>query len=222
MRNMKTVTTIVIHCTDTRASWRSEQTTAQRVAEVRRWHVEENGWKAIGYAWLVDRDGTEMIGRDIDGDGDPWEEIGAGVKGHNRNAIHLCMFGGASSSANDKFSDHFTAAQGFILRGKISQLKKQFPSIKYVIGHNDLANKACPGFQVKPWYNKTEPRGIGKSKTIGGAVVGGIATVGGGVTAVGGLEGNAQMMVIGFAGLALLSLMFIGRERIKSWAAGQR
>ena len=222
MRDMSTVDTIMVHCSATRPDWMQSEGLAAQVTEITRWHVEDRGWRGCGYAWLLGRKGDEHIGRDLDGDGDPWEEIGAGAKAHNSKVIHLCLIGGHGASSNDKFADHFTPQMDAALRFKISELREMFPSIKYVKGHNEVANKGCPGFQVGPWYKQVPARGLGGSKTLGGTIVGGAATVGTGVTAVGALDGVAQYMVIGFVGLAVLAFMFIARERIKAWAKGVR
>jgi len=58
---MRPLNEIIIHATATRADWRVGQATSDKVAEVRRWHVDERGWRDIGYHYLIDRDGTVVF-----------------------------------------------------------------------------------------------------------------------------------------------------------------
>jgi len=65
---MRPINEIIIHCTDTPSSWGANLTPQQQVAEIKRWHVEGNGWKDIGYHYVITRDGT-VDGRDVSVDG---------------------------------------------------------------------------------------------------------------------------------------------------------
>ena len=134
---------IVVHCAATRPDWMADTTFAARVAEIRRWHVRDRGWRDIGYHWLIDRDGAWLPGR-------AETVIGAGVEGHNRGVIHICLLGGAGSAATDRFARHFTADQDISLRDLIDRISDR-TSITRVNGHNDHAAKACPGFIVRNW-----------------------------------------------------------------------
>ena len=58
---MRPLNEIIIHATATPANWRDGQKTSTKVAEVRRWHVEDRGWSDIGYHYLIDRDGTVAL-----------------------------------------------------------------------------------------------------------------------------------------------------------------
>jgi len=137
------VTEICIHCSATRGEWMATSELPAQVAEIRRWHVQGNGWSDIGYHWLVGRRGDTMAGR-------PEDRIGAGVEGHNRGVIHICLIGGHGSSKTDDFSDHFTAAQDTALRRLIEDISKR-ADITRISGHNEYAAKACPGFSVPAW-----------------------------------------------------------------------
>jgi len=143
---------IIVHCSATRPEWFAGKTVEQKRDEIRNWHVRDRGWKDIGYALIIDRDGKTAKGRDLDKDGDVWEEIGAHTEGHNTRSIGLCLIGGFGSNANDKFEKNFTKAQDDILRMTLASLTKQFPTIKKISGHNEYAAKACPGFNVKEWF----------------------------------------------------------------------
>jgi hypothetical protein len=42
---------IIVHCSAT------PEGRDVKAEEVRRWHVEENGWSDIGYHWIIELDG---------------------------------------------------------------------------------------------------------------------------------------------------------------------
>lgn len=128
-------TTIIIHCLDTRG----DQDVG--VDEVRRWHVEENGWSDIGYAYLIRRSALIEHGRDLDGDGDVDDEVGAHAYGFNRESIGIALAGGMPNF-------NFTWAQLLQLRHLVQDIMKRNPSIEKVIGHNDVSAKGCPMFDV--------------------------------------------------------------------------
>ena len=45
---MRDINEIIVHCTATRADWWEGKSTERKVNEVRKWHVEGNGWSDIG------------------------------------------------------------------------------------------------------------------------------------------------------------------------------
>jgi hypothetical protein len=144
---VRPITEIIIHCTATAHDWWADKPTSVKVAEIRRWHVQDRGWKDIGYHYLIDRDGTVANGR-------PLDQIGAHVKDHNTGTIGISLFGGHGSSSKDDFTDHFTIAQDKALRGLIASLHGRFGKV-LVTGHNQYAAKACPGFTVADWLKDT-------------------------------------------------------------------
>lgn len=146
---MRHINEIVVHCSATRPEWMAGETAWQKRQEIKRWHLGL-GWSDIGYHYLVDRDGVIADGR-------PIERAGAHVQGRNANTIGVCLIGGHGSSETDQFADHFTAAQDRALRGLLADLRRRFPAIVKVSGHNEYAAKACPGFRVADWLAKTAP-----------------------------------------------------------------
>lgn len=141
---MRPISEIILHCSATRPKWMEGKSTAEKVAEIRRWHVEDNGWRDIGYHFVIDRDGAIARGRQL-------EQIGAHTVGKNKGTIGICLIGGHGSSADDTFSENYTEDQDKAVRSLIEQLRKQYPAITKVTGHNDYAAKACPGFRVATW-----------------------------------------------------------------------
>lgn len=156
---MRQIDEIIVHCTATRPEWYAGRSAAAKVDEIRRWHVQERGWRDIGYALLIDRDGTVAKGRDLDQDGDVFDDIGAHTAGHNSRSIGVVLVGGHGSRADDKFLDNFTPEQDAALRKVIADIRAQFPSIKKVSGHNEYSTKACPGFHVSGWLSSLPAAG---------------------------------------------------------------
>ena len=212
---MRNISEVVVHCTATQPDWRSGDSSREKVDEVRRWHVEGNGWSDIGYHYLIDRDGTVIEGR-------PLERAGAHVRGRNANTIGVALFGGHGGSGNDIFGDHFTPEQDAGLRGLIDTLSKDLGKLK-VSGHNEYAAKACPCFKVSPWYkNKPARTSPAKSTTLQAVAATGVTGAGGVFTALGKLDPTSQIIVLVFSAVALIGLGWIARERLRKWAAGVR
>ncbi len=131
---------IVIHASDTRPDWMEGKRSSEKVAEIRRWHIQDRGWKDIGYHYIIDRDGTCVMGRRE-------TVIGAGVVGFNRGVIHICLIGGNGGNEKDRFFEHFTKEQDLALMKRLVAIKLA-TEIKTVTGHNQHAAKACPCFSV--------------------------------------------------------------------------
>lgn len=145
---MRPITEIIIHATATRPEWWAGRPTKDKVAEIRRWHVQDRGWKNIGYHYLIDRDGTVAEGR-------PLDQVGAHVQGHNAGTVGIALFGGHGSAETDDFAENFTPEQDRALRAQIQWLRQEYPTIRKVSGHNFYARKACPGFNVMKWFTST-------------------------------------------------------------------
>lgn len=210
---MRALTEIIFHCSATQNSWMATEGIDAQVTEITRWHVEDRGWSDIGYHYIVSRQGEIREGR-------PLARTGAHVKGRNTGTIGICLIGGATSTENDKPEDNFTDVQLKAARSLAARLMKEHPTIKKVSGHNQYAAKACPGFQVDPWWKKKEPRGMMQSSTLqatAGVAVSGATGV---VTAVSSLDSTAQYILVGSALVAAAGLAWIARERIKKWARG--
>ncbi len=137
---------VVVHCSATRPNWMAGSELADQFAEIRRWHIQDRGWRDIGYHWVIGRDGKVMAGR-------PETEIGAHVEGRNRGTIGICLIGGHGSTERDRFSQNFTPAQDLTLRQMLQAIGMR-TQIRRISGHNEYAAKACPGFQVAAWLKE--------------------------------------------------------------------
>lgn len=205
----KVVDTIFVHCAATRADWMADQPLSAKVAEIGNWH-RQRGWAKIGYHWVIDRDGHVAKGRDEN-------EVGAHVQNYNTGSIGVCLIGGHGSNENDPFEKNFTPEQDIALRGLIEDIKTRTP-IKAVRGHNEVAAKACPGFNVGRWLAmKPATKKLAESTTMQAGAVQLLTGAGAGATALGALDGKAQIIALVFIGVGLLATAWIMRERIRKW-----
>jgi hypothetical protein len=206
----KTVDTIFVHCAATRPNWMHNRTFADKVAEITSWHLDR-GWKTIGYHYVIDRDGKVAKGRSE-------SVVGSHVAGHNTGSIGICLIGGHGSNENDPFEKNYTPEQAGALRDLIEDIKTRTP-IKAVRGHNEVAAKACPGFNVKRWLDgKPAKKSLKESTTMQASAVQLLSGAGAGATAIASFDGTAQLLVIGLVGIGLLATAWIMRERIRKWA----
>ena len=129
---MRTVTLIIVHCSAVRPGQRSS------AQDIDRWHRAQ-GYKSIGYHFVIRRDGTIETGRRL-------EEVGAHCQGHNRHSIGICYEGGLDSDGRP--ADTRTPQQAKALRELVERMRAYFPKA-LVVGHHDLnPMKACPCFDV--------------------------------------------------------------------------
>lgn len=133
---MRKLSSIIVHCSDTKKNMNTT------VDDIRRWHVKERGWDDIGYHYVIHRDGSVMVGRDI-------EKAGAHARGHNGHSVGVCLVGGRSDKGTPLFN--YTDSQMYALSDLIEDLMSEHGELK-VMGHNDVSNKACPCFDVGVWW----------------------------------------------------------------------
>lgn len=138
---------LVIHCT---ATPEGREVSA---ADIRRWHTSPapagRGWKQVGYTDLFHLDGRveRLVANNEDANVDPWE-ITNGAAGYNSVSRHVVYAGGCNAGMKPK--DTRTAAQKEALRKYVLDFHARHPAVK-IVGHNQLAAKACPSFDVAAW-----------------------------------------------------------------------
>lgn len=133
---MRPINEIIIHCTAT------AEGKDYTVDQIRQWHVKGNGWKDIGYHYVIYRDGSIHPGRPID-------QIGAHTTNHNTGTIGVCYVGGCAADGKTP-KDTRTPQQKAALVELVRSLKTVF-GISKVSGHREYAAKACPSFDVQAW-----------------------------------------------------------------------
>ena len=157
MKNMRTITLIILHCSGTRASQ------GYSFEACRRDHIRR-GWEDIGYHYYITRDGKVHEGRQL-------TEVGAHCKDHNKHSIGVCYEGGMDSHGTA--CDTRTPAQLRSMRKLLEELHGRFPSA-IILGHRDLSPdldsdghisptewiKECPCFDALLDYEDLEPEGL--------------------------------------------------------------
>ena len=139
---------LVIHCT---ATPEGREVSAD---EIRRWHTAPKaaggrGWNQVGYTDMVHLDGKveRLVRNNEDMQVDAFE-ITNGAKGYNAIARHIVYVGGVD--ADGKAKDTRTEAQRNALAAYVRDFHARFPQVR-IIGHNEIAPKACPSFNVQAW-----------------------------------------------------------------------
>ena len=132
---MRTINEIIVHCSAT------PEGRDVTVEEIDKWH-KQNGWKGIGYHYVIYLDGSVHKGRSD-------EQVGAHCVKHNKNSIGVCYIGGCDKNMRAK--DTRTDAQKQSLIELLTQLKKLYPNAR-IYSHNEFAYKACPSFDATNEY----------------------------------------------------------------------
>ena len=130
---MRLVNKIIVHCSDT------PKGAYYDIEDIRKWHVQENGWQDVGYHYIILLDGSIQIGRNL-------ETIGAHCYGHNKSSVGVCYIGGKSQ-------DTRTKEQKESLKVLLKTLKKIYP-IATINGHRDFSDKNCPSFDATKEYKR--------------------------------------------------------------------
>ena len=139
---------LVLHCT---ATPEGREVTSYMI---RHWHTDPvrkggRGWKQVGYTDMIHLDGRieRLVPNNEDATVDPWE-ITNGAKGINSESRHVVYVGGVDLCGRPK--DTRTAAQLRVMERYVKDFHGRHPDVR-IIGHNEVAAKACPSFDVRRW-----------------------------------------------------------------------
>lgn len=140
---------LVLHCT---ATPEGRKVTS---ADIRAWHTNPvskggRGWKQVGYTDMIHLDGRveRLVENNEDMNVDPWE-VTNGATGYNSVSRHVVYVGGVARDGKTP-KDTRTPAQLKAMETYVKDFHRRFPSVR-IIGHNELAAKACPSFDVQKW-----------------------------------------------------------------------
>lgn len=135
---------IVVHCSD------SDIKSHDNIETIRAWHTERgftgpdgvsDTLDDIGYHYVITKSGKTYQGRKE-------TQTGAGVKGHNKDSIHICLTG-----KNEFSIQQFNYLEILLidLCGRHSLNKEN------IYSHNELdKDKTCPNFDVRKWLTSLE------------------------------------------------------------------
>ncbi len=144
----ETLDNLFIHCSATREGL---DLTGDDILKMHTAPKSEGGrgWKNPGYSVIFLLDGRIDVLKHYNTDDivDPWE-ITNGVRGFNSFSRHICYIGGVD--INGKSKDTRTDAQKKSMLHYVGNFLLFHPGV-YVKGHNEVANKDCPCFDVKQW-----------------------------------------------------------------------
>lgn len=122
----------------------------------------KQGWRCIGYHYVIRRDGRVELGR-------PENEPGAHVQGYNSRSLGICMVGGVKPDGRTA-ETNFTDEQYDALADLLDRLRVKYPEAE-IVGHRDLSPdlngdgkitknewlKECPTFDVRAWNAARNP-----------------------------------------------------------------
>lgn len=140
---------VFLHCTATREGQDID------AATIKKWHLAQ-GWKDIGYHFVIRLDGTIEIGR-------PENVVGSHVAGFNTGSIGVVYVGGLDPQGKGK--DTRTDAQKVAMTKLCKDLARAYPGARFM-GHRDASPdkdgdgviephewlKECPCFDVASWW----------------------------------------------------------------------
>lgn len=111
------------------------------------------GWKQVGYTDLVHLDGSveRLVANNEDAWVDDWE-ITNGAQGYNSVSRHVVYAGGVAADGKTP-KDTRTAQQRAALEQYVKAFHTKHPNVK-IIGHREVAAKACPSFDVQAWLKE--------------------------------------------------------------------
>ena len=139
---------LVIHCTATPEGREVSS------ADIRKWHTspvcreEEDGSRWLYRPVSPERGVERLVDNNEDAQVDPWE-VTNGATGYNSVSRHIVYAGGVAGDGKTP-KDTRTACQKKALDKYVKDFHRRFPDVR-IVGHNELAAKACPSFDVQEW-----------------------------------------------------------------------
>lgn len=135
---MRGIQFIVLH-TAGAYDYKRREVVYQNARAIDRYHREHNGWRSIGYHWVVCEDGKGERGRED-------HEVGAHAGGFNVNSLGLCVAG------HGDFAPWNDAQMAEVLRKCAQWCALYRVQVEHVIGHRETpdfggppVSKTCPG-----------------------------------------------------------------------------
>tara|TARA_R110002110_G_scaffold101193_3_gene257263 strand:+ start:180 stop:614 length:435 start_codon:yes stop_codon:yes gene_type:complete len=108
---------------------------------IHQWHLDR-GWTGVGYHYVIEADGSMMMGR-------PFDTVGAHVKNHNRHSIGICVVGNYETE-DLAMTPGQEQSLTVLLRGLLDEFNLDAGEI---YGHMELGQTACPGQHLFKWVS---------------------------------------------------------------------
>jgi len=107
--------------------------TLKNYDNIKRWHVQNNGWRDIGYNWVIERVNGKLVALPGRSEGD----TGAHCPGRNTDGVGVCIVG--------NFQETVPSEELYLFVADLcKQIMTRHP-IQEIGGHRDYAATACPG-----------------------------------------------------------------------------
>ncbi len=137
---MGAVTRITVHHTGEHGNW-ADLPDVEIVRRIESYHRNEKEWAAIGYHFLVGKDGRIYEGR-------PAQYQGAHVSTQNENNLGISVIG--------DYMDHLPSARQLAVLDTFLDDKRKLYGVSRarVYGHRDLHASLCPGDSLYAWVKK--------------------------------------------------------------------
>ena len=137
---MGTVTRLTVHHTGEHGNW-ADLPDIEIVQRIEKYHRNEKEWAAIGYHFLVGKDGRIYEGR-------PARYQGAHVSTQNENNLGISVIG-------DFMNRPPSSRQLSALKAFLDDKRKEYGVGRgRVYGHRDLHASLCPGDALYAWVKK--------------------------------------------------------------------
>lgn len=124
------VSRVFLHCTASSYPHHDD------IEVVRKWHVEGRGWSDVGYHYMIHRNGSISVGRDI-------ERTPAAQKGHNKGSIAIALHGGGHGK------DDFGKIQLRALKRFCDEINQAYEGNITFHGHSEVALRDCPVYDYR-------------------------------------------------------------------------
>lgn len=140
------ITRVTIHHTTGSSGDGSFESSAKLIRGHQNYHMNTNGWKDLGYHYIVDKKGRIFAGLSL-------SKVGAHAAGHNTNNIGIAYLGDSSSTMPAAAKAAIKELYGYL----VTRVGKNLA----IYGHRDLNATACPG---NASYNWLKAEGAVKGK----------------------------------------------------------
>lgn len=153
------IDSIIVHCSA------NQKGSDIGVSEIDEFHRNKNGWRGVGYNYVIRTDGTVEEGRPVGTVGAHCNDYGDSTLPYNYHSIGICYVGGLDGVKIDRWgkkrgiaADTRTPEQKAAMVNLIKGLINQYPDIKEILGHREAgAKKACPCFNASDEYSYLIP-----------------------------------------------------------------